>query len=109
MFAVQPSDINNGKSGLLHLTGQFYCKQVDHQKAKVELETKFLGTILLIDTAIIITQSAQMNEIVVKIVLFFIMQRLVMHLTDVPKFVGSNPAGTGLEWQKTLCHEPESL
>ncbi len=64
MFAVLPSDINNDKSGLLHLTGQFYCKQVDHQKAKVELETKFLGTISLIDTAIIIiSSSAQMNEI----------------------------------------------
>jgi hypothetical protein len=37
MFAVLHSDINSLKSGLLHLTGQPYCKRVDQQKSKMEI------------------------------------------------------------------------
>jgi hypothetical protein len=43
MLAVLHSDINSLKSGLLHL-------RVEQQKSKMELETKVLGTIALIDT-----------------------------------------------------------
>jgi len=44
MFAELHSDINSYKSGLL----QRHCKRLDQQKSKMELETKDLGTILLI-------------------------------------------------------------
>ncbi len=47
MFAAMHLDFNSLKSGLHHLTGQLW---VEKQKPKMELETKFLGTILLIDT-----------------------------------------------------------
>ncbi len=53
MLAVSHSDINSLKSGLLHLTRQIKnraVKRVDQQKSKMELETKFLGTISLNDT-----------------------------------------------------------
>jgi hypothetical protein len=47
MFAILHSDINCLKSGLLHLTDSLRLQQ---QKSKMELETKFLGTISLIET-----------------------------------------------------------
>ncbi len=53
MFAVLHSDTNSLKSVLLHLTSQLKsrtAKRVDQQKSKMELETKFLGTISSIDT-----------------------------------------------------------
>ncbi len=50
MFAVQPSDINSLKSGLLHLIAQPYRKKSRSAKSKMELKTYFLGTISLIDT-----------------------------------------------------------
>ncbi len=49
MFAVLHSDINSLKSGLLHLTGQPYCKKC---RSKMELLTIALGAILLIDTPV---------------------------------------------------------
>jgi hypothetical protein len=49
MFAVLHSDINSLKSGLLHLTGQLYCKKSRSAKLKDGIIDPFLGTILLID------------------------------------------------------------
>jgi hypothetical protein len=46
MFAILYSDIYSFKSGLLHLTGQPYCKKCISAKVK---DGEFLGTISLID------------------------------------------------------------
>jgi hypothetical protein len=48
MFAALHLDINSLKSGLLHLTGQPYCKKSRPAKVKdgnVVLLTRFLGTL----------------------------------------------------------------
>ncbi len=51
MFAVLHSDIRSVKSGLVHLTGQPYCKKSRCTKVKDGIiNSYFLGTILLIDT-----------------------------------------------------------
>ncbi len=50
MFAVLHSDINSLKSGLLHFTGQPYCKNYRLAKVKDGITTSFLRNILLIDT-----------------------------------------------------------
>ncbi len=50
MFAVLHSDINSLKSGLLHLTGQPYCKKSRSVKVKNGIINLFLETISLIDT-----------------------------------------------------------
>jgi hypothetical protein len=50
MFAELHSEINSLKSGLLHLTGQPYCKKSRSVKVKDGIITYFLGTISLIDT-----------------------------------------------------------
>ncbi len=52
MFAVLHSYINSLKSGLLHLTGQPYCKKSRSVKVKDGIWTYFIGTISLIDTRI---------------------------------------------------------
>jgi hypothetical protein len=52
MFAALHSDINSHKSGRLHVTGQRKsrgAKRVDQEKSKMELETKALGTISMIN------------------------------------------------------------
>jgi hypothetical protein len=50
MFAALPSDTNSLKSGLLHLTGQPYCKKSRSARVKDGIINLILGTILLIDT-----------------------------------------------------------
>jgi hypothetical protein len=50
MFAVLHSDNNSLKSGLLHLTGQPYCKKSRSAKVKDGIINLILKTILLIDT-----------------------------------------------------------
>ncbi len=47
MFAVLHSDINSLKSGLLHLTGQPYCKQGRSAKVKDGIINLFLRSYLL--------------------------------------------------------------
>jgi hypothetical protein len=47
MFAVLHSDINSPMSGLLHLTGQPYCKKSRSAKVKDEIINLFLRNYLV--------------------------------------------------------------
>jgi hypothetical protein len=47
MFAVLHSDINSLKSGLLHLTGQPYCKNSRSAKVKDGIINSFLRNYLV--------------------------------------------------------------
>jgi hypothetical protein len=47
MFAVLHSDINSPKSGLLHLTGQPYCKKSRSAKVKDGIINLFLTNYLV--------------------------------------------------------------
>jgi hypothetical protein len=50
MFAVLRLDINTPRTGLLHLTGQPYCKKCRSAKVKDGIINLILGTISLIYT-----------------------------------------------------------
>jgi hypothetical protein len=54
MFAKLHSDINSLKPGLLHFTSQLESRAA---KVKMELETKFLGTILVDQYSITLSKS----------------------------------------------------
>jgi len=62
MFSVLYSDINSLKSGLVHLTGQPYCKKDRSTKAKDGIINLILRN-YLIDRYIVKTQVVSPHEV----------------------------------------------